>query len=189
MYWIVPAWFSLLLSPCQPFSITATTSALSRLELTRLYKRTRDFSNHVIIALNPSSRVSTVAGIPRNFNWVKIKPLVLTVRMLWSWKVNAPYASFTEYIIFCRDAQSIDCPALSSDRYFAQQNMDLLHNPWIVYSACTLRKVGTTDEPALRGMRPYHSDFGHCLFSYLAIVHDESKNLLCGYALSAIAVQ
>ena len=31
-------------------------------------------------------------------------------------------------------AQSMDCPAQSSDRYFAQQSMDLLRIPWIVHS-------------------------------------------------------
>ena len=31
-------------------------------------------------------------------------------------------------------AQSMDCPVQSSDRYFAQQSMDLLHIPWIVRS-------------------------------------------------------
>ena len=28
--------------------------------------------------------------------------------------------------------QSMDCPAQSSDQYFAQQSMDLLRIPWIV---------------------------------------------------------
>ena len=38
-------------------------------------------------------------------------------------------------------AQSMDCAAQSSDRYFAQQSMDLLRIPWIVRSVYTLRKV------------------------------------------------
>ena len=31
-------------------------------------------------------------------------------------------------------AQSMDCPAQSINRYFAQQSMDLLCTPWIVRS-------------------------------------------------------
>ena len=35
-------------------------------------------------------------------------------------------------------AQSMDCPVQSHDTYFAQQTMDYLRIPWIVYSAlCT----------------------------------------------------
>ena len=40
-------------------------------------------------------------------------------------------------------SQSMDCPAQSIDRYFAQQSMDLLRirDPWIVRSVATLPMV------------------------------------------------
>ena len=43
-------------------------------------------------------------------------------------------------------AQFTDCPAQRIDQYFAQQSMDMLHNPWIVRSVATLCKVYGSSE-------------------------------------------